>query len=309
MLTKGRYAVLAVGVVALLANGCGKAKEMGKSLASLTVVREEIIKRFGEEDVNVNLKSFGNQSSLSITFINSPLNEKSSEDRVQRAQETAELVKSRYPKIASIDQVFVVFSRVRTTLGIFHSVTFLDIHRFDNNANQLPSFVSGPEGPPEVVSEWTAAEHLLAPRVSYSSQHNQTDIYLEGIQLEGTASKGLTMMPRLIVNGDTSKTTPRSPVYFHFDFASFSEKQKFSGLTKIIFVGDKLRYVTAGQFSTSRGNDGLMNEFLYLEVPYSMFRQLSDGKELTVEVGDRKYLLTVDQFQALRKMRGYVREQ
>jgi hypothetical protein len=74
------------------------------------------------------------------------------------------------------------------------------------------------------------------------------------------------------------KLHPRRPPLFRFDFASFAAKPAFPGVTEVAFIGDRINYQTKGQFSTSRSNDGLASEFLYLTVPYPIFRQMIASK-------------------------------
>jgi len=277
-------------------------KEVGKTLGSLGELRSEIIKRFGEE-VNVNLNSIPGHRTLSITFVNSQLNDKSSDERNERAQQTVDIVKSHYPDIKSVDQIFVMFSKVATALGIFHSSSVIDQIAFDKEGKPIQGVITSAPFAPD-----TDEEAELKPRVTYSPTQNQTEIYLDGIQLEGVAGNGLTMVPRLTVTGNTNKETPSAPAFIRFDFASFAEKPMFPGLTDISLVGDQISYRTKGQFSTSRSNDGLASEFLYLNVPYSMFQQMIAGKVLTVKLSERKYQLTREQFHALQRMTQYVKK-
>jgi hypothetical protein len=67
----------------LLAAGCA---QVAKSLGELSRLHAEIVKEYGEKDVGVNLN---NDTSLSITFINSPLNAKAPEERAKRAEQAA----------------------------------------------------------------------------------------------------------------------------------------------------------------------------------------------------------------------------
>ena len=116
------------------------------------------------------------------------------------------------------------------------------------------------------------------------------------------------MIAQAVVLGDTSKVTPKAPADMTFDFASFAEKQQFPNVTKVAFLSnDKPIYNTSGQFSTSRSNDGLVSEFLYLKVPYQKFRQMVSAEGLTVKLGQRKFELTSEQFQSLRKINQYVK--
>jgi len=54
---------------------------MAKSLVDLSKLQADIIKEYGDKGVYVNLN---NSSSLTITFINSPLNAKGPHERAKR---------------------------------------------------------------------------------------------------------------------------------------------------------------------------------------------------------------------------------
>lgn len=281
-------------------------------LTTCSPVPEQVRKQFPQEDVEMKIFGPGKKGltrGIRITFANSPLIGKSPEDRSQQAKETANIVKSHCPEIKDVEEIDVIFSKVSDIPGIFHADIPVEIFRFDNDANPLPPNKSPSEVLAETGSNTAPQENEINLMVSYSPSQNETEIFVEGIQLEGVRGNGLTMMPRLSVTGDTSRVTPRAPAFMRFDFASFAEKQRFTGLTPIAFAGDKLDYQTSGQFSTSRSNDGLISEFLYLTVPYATFRQMASGKSLTVTVGTHKYQLTDEQFRSLSKMIQYVKDE
>ena len=290
---------LSLVLVCLFANSCDQAKQVGKTLGSLAQVRGEIIKKFGEDGVDVRVNSAGGDTTISITFINSVLNNKPDAEREKRAQETAEIVKTQYPEIKSVKQILVFFMRAQTKFLVFHWNVVFDFHAFDNEAKRLDT---RPEVEPIEPIE------PLRSSVVYSPTKHQTDVSVEGLQLEGVAGYGLTMLPRFTVPGDTSKATPRAPANVTLDFASFAQKQSFPGVTKIELIGDdKIVFQTEGQFSTSRSNDGLVSEFLYLTIPYSKFQKLVASKEFSLKMGEKKYDLTDEQLQAVRSMTTYVK--
>ena len=136
MLTVYRYSLCVVLTSCLLAFGCGTAKNLGKTLGDLAMVRAELIKKFGEKDVNLSVNTFQNRTSISVMFVNSPLNQKTTEERAKRAQETAEIVKQHYPAIKNVNEIWVGFMRVTTRLVIFHYSEMIDIHGFDNEARR-----------------------------------------------------------------------------------------------------------------------------------------------------------------------------
>src|SRR5215217_4398987 len=152
MLTSHRY-VLFIGLtVCLLAYGCNTAKDLGKTLGDLAQVRAELIKKFGEQDVNIRINTFQNRTNISVVFVNSPLIQKPTEERAKRAQETAEIVRQQYPPIKNVSEIWVGFMRVTTRLVIFHYSEMLDAYGFDNEGRPLrdPGIAPMDPSPPVV---------------------------------------------------------------------------------------------------------------------------------------------------------------
>jgi len=107
MLPLHRYLLCLLLTSCLLASGCSTAKELGKTLGDLEKVRAELVKKFGEENVNVRVNTFQNRTSILVTYVNSPLNQKTTEERAKRAQETAEIVRQHYPSIKNIGEIWI----------------------------------------------------------------------------------------------------------------------------------------------------------------------------------------------------------
>jgi hypothetical protein len=280
----------------LLAFGCGKAKELGKTLGELVVVRAELIKKFGEQDVNLNVNTFQNRTSISVVYVNSPLNQKTTEERAKRSQETAEIVRQHYPSIKNVDEIWVGFMQTTTRLVIFHYSAMLETYGFDNEARSLqPSGYVPPSDPSQ-------------PVIRYLANQNQTDISSSGIQLEGTPEHGVTVVPHFSVAGNVNKITPKPPKEVSLDFAAFSEKPKFPNVTKLVFVSDdKIVYRTEGQFSTSKIANDMYSEFLYLKVPTAAFLRFTSGNRLKLRLNEHEYTLTESQLLQIQRMSDYLR--
>jgi len=279
----------------LLASGCRSAKDLGKTLGDLAEVRAEIIKKFGEQDVNVRANTFGGRTNIFVIYVNSPLNQKSSEDRAKRAKETAEIVKQHYPSIKNASEMWVGFMRSTTRLVIFHWSEMIETYGFDTEARALrdPGFA------PADSSE---------PGVRYSASENKTEISSSAIQLEGTSEKGVLVFPHFSVVGDAKKTGPKPPDEVGLDFAAFSDKPKFPDVTKIVFLSDdKVVYRTEGQFSTSKIAGDMYSEFLYLKVPTPMFLKITSGKTVEIRLNEHEYKLTDTQSQKIHEMSNYLR--
>ncbi len=297
MLTLYRHKLWLLLTLSLLVCGCSTAKDLGKQLGDLAVVRAEIIKKFGEQDVNLNANTARNWTSISVVYFNSPLNQKTTAERAKRAQETAEIVRQHYPSIKNVSEIWVGFMRVTTRLVVFHWSEMIEAHGFDNEARALrePATAPAPLDPTQ-------------PVVRYLASQNKTDISSDGIQLEGTPEKGVTVVPHFSVAGDVNKTRPKPPEEVSLDFAVFSEKPKFPNLTKIVFLSDnKIVYQTEGQFSTSKIADDMYSEFLYLKISPEAFLKITSSNTLKIRLNKNEYTLTESQILQIQQMSDYLR--
>jgi hypothetical protein len=281
----------------LLAAGC---TQLAKSLVEISRLQAEIVKEFGEKDVNVNLN---NSRMLTVTFVNSRLNNKGPEERARRAAQTATFVNRHYPAIDNLDEIWVGFVRMETHFIFVHNSQSLAFFGFDKNARPLAT--------PEEWPPASNSDNSVRPTAIYTPQLDQTDVRITRLQLEGDLNYGLAVSPHFMVPGDAtgirkSSSLPRSVT---FDFASYSEKSMFPGEPKITFLADgKIVFETAAQFSTSKSLEGKFSEFLLLQVPYPAFRGMTAGKTLMLRIGDREYRITDRQLEALREMTKYVRD-
>ena len=229
-------------------------------------------------------------------YVNSPLNQKTAEERAKRAQETAAIVRQHYPSIKNVSEIWVGFVRVTTRLVVFHSSEMIEVRGFDNEARALRDPGVAPLDP-------------ILPVVRYLASQNKTDISSSGIQLEGTPEKGVTVVPHFSVTGDVNKTRPRPPNEVSLDFAAFSDKPKFPNTTKISFlVDEKVVYLTEGQFSTSKIAGDMYSEFLYLKVPSAVFLKIMSGNTIKIRLNEHEYTLTEGQILQIQQISDYLKE-
>lgn len=295
MLTLNRYPFWLVLMSCLLVYGCSAAKEAGKSLAELARVHSELVKKFGDKDINVRTNTFENRTSLSVIYVNSPLNEKTPAERAKRAQETAEVVKQIYPSIKDVSEIWVGFMRYTSRLLVFHWSEMIETYGFDSEARALRDPGGAPADPTE-------------PVVRYTASQNKTDISSSGIQLEGIPEKGVIILPHFSVAGDVNKIKPKPPKEVALDFAAFSDKPKFPNLTKITFLADnKIVYETEDQFSTSKVANNTYNEFLYLKVPTAAFVKFASGSTVKIKLNEHEYTLTESQLLQIQRMSDYLK--
>jgi hypothetical protein len=296
MLTLYRHVLWLVLTSSLLVCGCSAAKDLDKTLGELTMVRDELINKFGEQDVDVRINTFQNMTAISVVYANSPLNQKTKEERAKRAQESAVIVRQHYPSIKNVSEIWVGFTRVTTRLVVFHSSEMIEVLRFDNEGRALGDLSVAPLDP------------SAPPVVRYLASQNKTDISSSGIQLEGTPEKGVTVFPHFSVTGDVNKTRPKPPNEVSLDFAAFSDKPKFPDITKILFrVDNKLVYITEGQFSTSKIAGDMYSEFLYLKIPTTVFLKITSGNSVKLTLGEHEYTLTESQILQIQRMSDYIR--
>ncbi|HEY2960771.1 MAG TPA: hypothetical protein VGJ37_00020 [Pyrinomonadaceae bacterium] len=289
-----RILLASILVSAVLATGCLKdaVKEVTRTVSELMTVRNQLVKKYGEE-VNVNVNAGKGQLVLSVTFINSNLNEKTQPERLKRAQETAQIVKAHYTKINDVSVIWVGFMRQTTRLIVFHTNEVLDYFPFDKNGARLQ--------PPE--SNQPAGVQLQTT-AGYLSNSDETDISVSGIQLEGQpGGLGITVLPYFRVRGDARVEPAPAPETVTFNFASYSEKPRFGDTVPIAFISDRKTVIQSKEkFS---GNDA---QFSYVKVPYPVFRKIIGGTELTIKLGEKSYPLTPAQLAALQQMDAYVKE-
>lgn len=293
---------IGVLLLCLSATGCAR---LAKDLGEVSKLQAGIVKEFGEKEVGVNLN---NDTFLTVSFINSPLNNQSEEVRAQRAEQTAAFVKDHFQSISKIQKIWVVFVRVETHFIFVHYSDTVSAFVFDKDGQ--PSRPRDDDHDAPENHDSSALDHGLKPSAVYSPDLDQTDVMITGLQLQGNQNQGLTMSVYSKLRGDaTGVKRADAPKGVDVDLASYSEKSLFPGEPKIQFVADgKIVFTTARQFSTSKNLDGLFSESVSLEVPYAAFRRLAAGKKISLKLGNYEYNFTDEQAESLRRMTEYVRE-
>jgi hypothetical protein len=281
-------------LLCLVTPGCGR---LAKSLGEISQLQADLVKEFKEEGINVRLN---NDTSLTVTFINSLLNSQEAQQREQRAKRTALFVTKHYPSIAKIEAIWVAFIRVETRFVFVNYSENVGFFGFDKDGQPLPE-----EALPDVrpVDE-------TQPAATYDPKLKQTDVVIRQMQLEGDLNNGFSVVPHFSVPGDASGVSRATafPDSVRFDFSSFSEKSMFPGAPTFTFLADgKVMFATSEQFSTSKFGEQF-TEFASIGVPYQTFRRMVSGKSLKLTIGDREYSFTGEQLAALREMTKHVKE-
>jgi hypothetical protein len=276
----------------VLTTGC--IKDAARSLGELQALNIELRNKFGE-DVNVHVGQ-GASLILTITFINSALNNKTVEERGRRAQQTAQLVRTHYPRIQSVKEIWVGFVRQQRRFVFFHYSEGFEVYGFDNEGRRLALSYNTRNNPPSPAPD----ARITA---GYAGSSDQTDVSTAAtMQLDGMpGGYGLTVMPHFQLQGDARKRQAPAPREAAFYFASYSKKPQFSEPAPIEFIADGTPVIEGK--ATFTGSDA---QYCYFTVSYPVFRKLATASEVTIKLGAKKYTLTPEQLELLRKMDGYV---
>ena len=283
-------------LLCLLPAGC---KQVVATLGDMSKLQAAIGKEYHEKNVNINLS---NSSVLTVTFINSPLNDQSVAPRLERAQRTAQFVVTHYPPIGNIREIWVGFVKQETRYLFVTYTQGLGYAGFDNKASPLQ---------PEVAAgDVKYSGYDPYPQVTYSPSSKESDISIMRIQLEGDLNDGVALAPHFSVPGDATglRRSKIPPAFVGLDFASFSANPRFPAATKVTLSADgNPIYEVTDSFASSKQTTGSYSEFLLLHLPYEKFLQLTKGETLTVRLGEKTYELTEEQRDGLRAMTAYVK--
>lgn len=286
---RNRIFLAAVLLSSLVATGC--IKQAVQTIGELQTLQAALTKKFGDE-VAINVNQTDKNLVVTVTFINSPLNNKSEEERFKRATEAATVVTANYARIHNVGAIWVGFVRRKTRMFVFHYTEGLRYFPFDRTGQPLQPPIE------------TAPGVKLEAVANYRSDINESDVGAYGIQLEGVPGKdGVTVLPHFNTTGNVNVQRGKPPKTVQFDFASYSSTPRFAETVQFAFIADGKEVLkTKGTFY---GNDA---QFCYLPVPYSAFRKMIEARSLTIKVGAKEYPLAPFQFRAVREMGDYVTE-
>jgi hypothetical protein len=267
-----------------------------KSMAAAARLQQALEKRFRGESINVNVTN----ASVTVGFINSPLNEKSDEDRRLRALDTALFTRDSYTEMQSINELWVVFLKQESKNIVLKTTEFVDSFGFSKNAQLL-----GTE-----PRELGPGNLPLQPQIIPYTDSNQTEVSLADMKLQTTEQDEVSLSVLYTVPGQIDKANlGKPPDTVRFRFSVFSETDHVSGETAVeFFSDDKSVFKTMGKYEDSTATDGRYLDYLAVNVSYNQFRRLTDGSKVRFELGNHAYTITEEQLGAMRKMRSYVRE-
>ena len=172
---------------------CSCSGGLVKSLRDTARLRQQLIDKFHEQDVNVSLHD---SRFLSIVFVDSPLNKKDNAERARRARDTAAFVVANFPAIDRIENIWVSFVESESHFIVYHYRKSLDFFAFDRNGVAVNSGSTG-------------EEDLRTPVVRYNAARNQTDVSITRLQLEGDINHGIALVPHFTITGNARDTSSK----------------------------------------------------------------------------------------------------
>lgn len=279
---------------ALLLCCFGCSRDVLNSLGELAQLRNDLLKEFHEQNININLN---NTTHLAVTFLNSPLNQAEPGDRARRAQETALIIKHRYARIDQLESMTVKFMKNEMRWLVVNYTEQIDGYVFSRDAK----LIGAPEYDPE-----TAFKGEGDVTVNYNPTRNESEVRIPRLQLEGDTSKGVTMSPRFKVRGDAG-TAGRAigiPSAIIFDFASFAPDKIFKVDPALKIVADGIPIFNDKAHNLSTTTTG-GNEFLVQAIPLDQFLKIAEAKTVVLTLESKEYLLNGSQLRALRDMATY----
>ena len=292
--------------------GCGT--QAVKSLRDLSRLQTAIGEKFGDKQVQVNLN---NGTELTVTFINSPLNAGTTDDRRRRAQETSTFIKEDYPSVKALQTIWVGFIKQETQFVFITTTYGLDFFGFDNEARPLrldehedKSKESVTADKPKENATVDVATSGFQPSVEYDSVLDQTTVSVPTLVLTGNLAEGMAVAPHFTVVGDaTGLRRAIPPTFVSFDFNVYSSSPLFTKETEIALLANgRLAFTHKDRFSMQKQSDGLFLQTLAIKVPFSNFKKFAKGTTGAIQVGKDQYGLTAGQLAGLREMTKYVQE-
>ena len=276
----------------LLASACSSG--LVKSLADLARLRQQLIDKYHEANINVSLE---NSRFLNITFINSPLNGQDASKRANRAQETARFVASSYPAIHQVQYIWVGFVSYTTRLIFFHYTSRIDAFVFDKNGNNMNGLSSEEKDDRTPVARFNAAR-------------NETDVSITRLQLEGDLNHGIAMVPHFTVAGNVhdSKSKLGEPSLVVVDFASYADRKIFPENAKLEIRCDGVPAFSGNALLLTpqdSGSEGSTAQFLEAQIPIQQFAKMGSSREVRIKLGNKAFELSPEDINALRAMSDY----
>ena len=274
----------------LLASACSSGPL--KSLRNTARLRQQLIDKYHEQDINVSLR---NSRFLFISFINSPLNRNDRAERARRAQETAFFAASNFPTIKEIETIGVSFLEAESRFFIYRYSKNLGFFSFDRYGVAVNS--GGSDDDPR------------KPVVRFNATRNETDVSITRLQLDGDMNHGIALVPHFTFKGNVSDANRSPPDSVVFDFASYADAKVFPGnaslnirCDEIVVFSGSARLLTP-QDSASEGSTA---QFLTAQIPAAQFSKIGTARQVELKLGNKDFELSTEDVKALRAMSLYI---
>ena len=293
-------AIVFVICLALVLSACGSG--MLKDLRDLGKLRQQLMEKFHEKDIGVHLQ---NSAYLTISFINSPLNDQGADQRTARAAEAAQFAARNFASARRIQGIWVAFVAGETRFIVFHYSRTLGVFAFNNRGEPMKR--------PEPENIAPSNDEPLSPNVRFNEARNETYISLMRIQLAGDPNHdGLALVPSFTAKGDARGPVRNAiaPDYVTLDLASYADRKLFSSDMPLAIACDRgPEFLTTAHLlvpTDAGASDKSTAQFLTAQVPFAEFAKMGESRSVRIRLGPQQYELKSEEVAALKNLAGFV---
>ncbi|HBB93760.1 MAG TPA: hypothetical protein DC054_00055 [Blastocatellia bacterium] len=257
-------------------------------------LRQDLMDKYQEKEVNVNLPS---SVFLTISFVDSALNQEDADKRAARAQDAAKFVVKSLPSIGKIKTIWIMFVATERRWIVFHYHRSLNEYTFNNR------------GEPIATIRMNTSDDLLSPIVRFNPTSNETDISVTRVQLEGDLNHGIALVPHFTASGNAGDPNAKvmAPAFVVFDFASYADRRIFSSDSDLEIISDGQTDFSgkAHLLSPDLARASNNAQFLTAQIPFEQFAKMGAARSLKVKLNGRQFDVSPEAIAALRRMAAY----
>lgn len=277
---------------ACLSNACSNG--FVKRLTEAAKLRQDLMDKYQEKEVNVNLQ---NSVFLTVSFVDSTLNQEDAGKRAARAQDVAKFVVKSFPSIAKIKSIWIMFVATETRWIVFHYHRSLNEYAFNNRGELI------------ATNGMNSSDDPLSPIVRFNPTSNETDISVTRVQLEGDLNHGIALVPHFTASGNARDPNAKviAPAFVVFDFASYADRRTFSSDSDLEIISDGQTDFSGKAHLLLPDSAGASNnaQFLTAQIPFEQFAKMGAAHSLKVKLNAREFDLGPEAITALRRMAAY----
>lgn len=265
-----------------------------KRMTEAAKLRQDLMDKYQEKEVNVNLQ---NSVFLTVSFVDSTLNQEDAGKRAARAQDAAKFVVKSLPSIAEIKSIWIMFVATETRWIVFHYHRSLNEYTFNNR------------GEPIAIIRMNNSDDPLSPIVRFNPTSNETDISVTRVQLEGNLNHGIALVPHFTASGNARDPNAKviAPAFVVFDFASYGDRRIFSSDSDLEIISDGQADFSGKAHLLSPDSASASNnaQFLTAQIPFEQFAKMGAARSLKVKLNARQFDVGPEAITALRRMAAY----